>query len=338
MNMAAGLSRRAILRLSGAALLAAGGCGRSSSGPSHGVHIATASGGLNQTMSELLRQQKFLESFDLSPDVVAMADGSKIVAGVYSGSIDVSPMSGFGQVFPAVERGADLKIINAATLTPWQALFSAKPSVQSLEDLEGKVVGVGALGSLVHQLTVTVLRKYSVDVAAVRFVNIGSSADIFKGVMAGTVDAGAGPVSFVDEAESYKVHAIPNGNMTVELKEFTYQAGWTSTRMIETKRDALVRVLAAYAKLFRFVERPSSQDAYLKARKSVFPDAPEREHLIEWNYLQKFKPFTPDLMLSQERVRYMQQINLDFHIQNEMLPFDRVVDMSLALDAQKLLT
>ena len=334
--MTEGISRRAMLRLSGAALLAAGGCGRASSGSSSAVHIATASGGLNQTMSELLRQQKFLESFGLAPDVVAMADGSKIVGGIYSGSIDVSPMSGFGQVFPAVERGADLMIINAATLTPWQALFSAKPNVASLKDLEGKVVGVGALGSLVHQLTVTLLRKYSVDVSAVRFVNIGSSADIFKGVAAGTVDAGAGPASFVDDAESYKVHAIPNGNMSVELKDFTYQAGWTSKRVIETKRDMLVRVLAAYAKLFRFVEQPSSQEGYLRARKAVFPNATEREHLSEWNHLQTIKPFAPDLMLSPERVRYMQQINLDFKIQNEMLPFERVVDMSLAQEAQKL--
>ena len=55
-----------------------------------------------------------------------MADGAKILSGIYSGSVDVSPMSGFGQVFPAVEHGADLKIINAATLLPAQALFSAK--------------------------------------------------------------------------------------------------------------------------------------------------------------------------------------------------------------------
>jgi len=337
--MTEGLSRRAMLvRLSTSALLAAGGCGRRSSRSPNAVHIATAAGGLNMTMSELLRQQKFLESFDLNPDMVAMADGTKILGGVYSGSIDVSAMSGFGQVFPAVERGADLKIINAATLIPALALFSGKPYVRSLKDFEGKVVGVGAIGALVHQLTVTLLRKYSVDVSAVRFVNIGSNTDIFKGVMAGPVDAGVGPASFVDDAESYKVHAIPNGNMSVELKEFTYQAGWTSNRVIEAKRDVLVRVLAAYAKLFRFVGQPSSQDAFLRARRSVFPDAPAREHVGEWNYLQTYKPFASDLMLSPERVRYMQQINLDFHIQNQMLPFDRVVDMSLALDAQKLLT
>ena len=171
-----------------------------------------------------------------------------------------------------------------------------------------------------HQLTVTVLRKYSVDVSVVRFVNIGSNTDIFKGVTAGTIDAGAGPASFVDDAESHNVHAIPNGNMSIELKEFTYQAGWTSKRVIEERRDVLVRVLAAYAKLFRFIEQPSSQDAFLRARKSVFPNAPEREHLAEWKYLQTFKPFAPDLMLSPERVRYMQQINLDFHIQKRSCP------------------
>jgi ABC-type nitrate/sulfonate/bicarbonate transport system substrate-binding protein len=330
-----GVSRRALLgQFSAAALLA--GCGRAPRSP-NAVHIATGAGGLNMTMSELLRQQKFLESFDLSPEVIPMADGAKILSGVFSGSIDVCPMSGFGQVFPAIERGADLKIINASTLVPELALFSGKQNVQTLKDLEGKVMGVGALGSLVHQLTVTVLKKYSVDVAAVRFVSIGSNTDIFKGVMAGTVDGGVGPSSLIEVADTYKVHAIPNGNMSVELKEFTYQAGWTSGRAIEAKRDILVRVLAAYAKLFRFVGQPAAQDAFIKAHRTVFPNVSEREHLAQWNFLQTAKPFATDLVLSPERVRYIQQINLDFKIQKEMLPYERVVDTTLAQDALKLL-
>ena len=325
-------------RLSAAAFFAAAGCGRQTATSSNVVEIATGAGGLNTTMSELLRRQKFLESFDLEPNVLAMADGAKILSGIYSGSVDVSPMSGFGQVFPAVEHGADLKIINAATLLPAQALFSAKDHVRTLKDLEGKNVGVGAVGALVHQLTVSLLRKYAVDVSKVRFVTIGSNTDIFKGVMAGTVDAGTGPASFVDDAASYGVHALPNGNMSAELKEFTYQAGWTSVRAIEAKRDVLVRVLAAYAKLFRFVQQPSAQDAFLGARKAVFPNAPDREHLSEWNYLQTYKPFASDLTLSPERVRHMQQINIEFQIQKEILPYERVVDMSLAEDARKLLS
>ena len=332
-TMTAAISRRDML-LSGAAALALAGCGSQSQ--SRVVHIATTAG-VNLTMWELLKQQKFLESFDVPADVVAMADGSKILGGIYSGSVDVAPMSGFSQIFPAIERGADIKIINAATLVPMLALYSGKDNVHSLQDIAGKVVGVGSLGALDHQLTVTLLKKYSVDVASVRFVNIGSNIDVFKGVIARTVDAGVGPASYYNDAASYNVHAIPNGNMSVELPQFTYQAGWTSNRVIEAKRDLLVRVLAAYARLFRFVEQPSAMDAFLKARKTIFPRAPEREHMNEWNFLQTAKPFATELMLSPERVQYIQQTNLDFKVQKTMLPFERVADMSLARDALKLL-
>jgi ABC-type nitrate/sulfonate/bicarbonate transport system substrate-binding protein len=287
-------------------------------------------------MTQLLRQEGFFKSFDVDTDVIALADGSKALGGIFGGSMDLVPMSGFGQLFPAIERGADLKIINAATLIPLLALFSSKPGVRTLKDLEGKVMGVGSMGSLDYLLTVTLLRKYSVDVPTVRFVNIGSNIDTFKAVMAGTVDAGVGPASYVDDAEWYKVHPLANGDMSVELRDFTYQAGWTSGNVIRAKRDALVRVLAAYAKLFRFVGQASARDAFLSASHIVFPTTPEREHLDEWNFLQKVKPFAPDLTLSPQRVQYLQEINVDFGIQRAVLPYDRVVDVSLAQDAAKL--
>ena len=320
-------------QLSAVAVLGMGGCERGNS--SKVVHMATTAG-LNLTMSELLRQQGFLESFDLTPNVLTMADGTKILSGIYSGSIDLAPMSGFGPLFPAVEHGADIKIINASTLVPLLALFSGRPAIRALKDLEGKIVGVGALGALDHQLTVTLLRKYSVDISTVRFVNIGSNTDVFRSVMAGTVDAGTGPAAFFDVARDYKVHGLENGNMSIELKEFTYQAGWTSNRVIQAKRDVLVRVLAAYAKLFRFVQQPSAQAAFVQARKTVLPNAPAREHLLEWQFLQHTKPFSTDLMMSPERVSYMQQIGIAFNVQKVQLPYDRVADMSLARDALKL--
>lgn len=329
------LSRRAVLTgLSAAAVLLASGCGRSGNSR-NSIRIGTTEG-LNLTMTQLLRQEGFFKSFDVDADVLALADGSKALGGIFGGSMDLVPMSGIGQLFPAMERGAGLKIINAATLIPLLALFSSKPSVRTLKDLEGKVMGVGSVGSLDYLLTVTLLRKYSVDVSTVRFVNIGSNIDTFKAVRAGTIDAGVGPASYVDDADWYKVHALTNGDMSVELQDFTYQAGWTSQTVIQSKRDALVRVLAAYAKLFRFVQQPSGRDAFLSASRAVFPTTPQREHVDEWNFLQKVKPFALDLMLSPERVQYVQKINVDFGIQKEILPYDRVVDMSLVQDALKL--
>ncbi len=62
MSMSQLLSRREMMtRLSAAAVLAAAGCGRQSADAANEVQLATGAGGLNTTMSELLRQQKFLE-------------------------------------------------------------------------------------------------------------------------------------------------------------------------------------------------------------------------------------------------------------------------------------
>jgi len=38
-------------------------------------------------------------------------------------------------------------------------------------------------------------------------------------------------------------------------------------------------------------------------------------------------------VLTEERVRYMQQINLELGLQKKMLPYDQVANMSLARDS-----
>ncbi len=102
-----------------------------------------------------------------------------------------------------------------------------------------------------------------------------------------------------------------------------------SCKRINYRQSQLCKVIG--------IASPSGQDPFLSARRAVFPSAPEREHASEWNILQKIKPFATDLLLSPERIRYMQQLNIDFNVQKTMLPLDQVVDMSLARDALKLI-
>ena len=333
------LSRRDVLRI-GSGALAVGAASTGSAwafaGPSK-VRIANAAGALNQTMTALIRSQKFLESFNLDPDLLNVADGSRIVAAIMGGTAEVSMASGFGQVFPAIEHGAKLKIIGGEALVPTIALFTGKSNVNSLKDLEGKTVATGAIGALVYQLVVVLLRKYGVDVSKVRFVNIGSSADGFRAVSQGTVDAGPGAAALIPNAAKYNVRAIPHANMSVELPDFAYTGAWTSDKMIATHRDVLVRTLAAYAKLYRFVQTPQAKDPFITARRSVFPTTPAEEHEAEWNYIQTYKPFAVNLALNANQLAKIQQLNVEFQVQKSVLPFEQVADMSLAADALKLL-
>lgn len=296
--------------------------------------IANASGNLNLTLHQLMTDLRIFEKYGLKANLLNVADGSKIVGGLIAGEIDSSMLSGFGQLFPAIEKGAKLKIIGGTQLLPALSLYTSKENVASLKDLEGKTVGSGAIGSLLHQMCVAILIKNKVDASKVRFVNIGSSGDVFRAVRMGTIDAGTGETAIAEELENYPgLKMVAGGNLTKDLSEYTYQGAWTSDRNIQTKRDAIVRTLAAHADFHGFIARPEAKDAFLKARAKVLPNGSEREALAAWNYLQRYKPYSTDLILSEERLNYMQNLNVTTKTQSTVLPMSAVADMSLAREA-----
>lgn len=302
------------------------------------INIANTQGLASQTLATMMRQQKLFEGFGLDPKILAVGDGTKVVSALIGGDVDYAALSGFAQVFPAVERGGKLKIIGAGgTLLSVLAMFTGKPEINTLKDLEGKTIGSGSTGSLLHQLSVALFKKKGVDHTKVRFVNIGSSVDVFRAVSAGVVDAGLGDGNFVLQQERFKVRVLPGGQLNVDLPEYTLQGAYTTERAIETKRDLIVRTMAAYGKLFRMLHSPAGKDAFMKAREVTAKSEGRAENEGMWDYIQTTKPYGVNLVISEERIAYMQQLNIDFGIQKSMLPYDRVTDMSIARDALKLL-
>jgi ABC-type nitrate/sulfonate/bicarbonate transport system substrate-binding protein len=284
-----------------------------------------------------MRQMKFFESFGLDAEELDVGDGSKMVGAVLGGSVDATIMSGFGQIFPAIERGAGLKVLGGGALLPTLALFTGRSDIHSLKDLEGRTIGTGSIGALLHQLVVALLDKHQVDTSRIRFVNIGSSADVLRAVSAGTVDAGPAASSMIPQAAQYKVRLIPDGNMTVELPEFTFSGAWASDRKIAASRDVLVRALAAQARLYRFVQTPAAKEPFIDARRAAFPSAAPADHAAEWDFIATYKPLAVNLVLEPARLEYIQRLNVKFDVQKKVLPFAQVADMSLAADAIKLL-
>src|SRR5262249_8705135 len=152
--------------------------------------------------------------------------GSKVIGALLSGSGDVCAGSGFASVFPAIEKGGKLKILAGASLLTDQAVFSAKPDIKSVKDLKGRTIGTGAPGALVHQMMVALLHKKGIKVSDVTFVNVGSNVDVFRAVVAGTVDAGPSAVDVYHEQAKYGVHSLTDGDLWAELPEYTNQAAY----------------------------------------------------------------------------------------------------------------
>jgi ABC-type nitrate/sulfonate/bicarbonate transport system substrate-binding protein len=287
-----------------------------------------------------MKNKGWLEELGVDATTENIADGSKLMGALLSGASDICLLSGFGQVLAAIEKGGRLKIVGGGGQLAFQATFSKRPEIKTLKDLEGRTVGTGSIGALLHQLMVTLLEKKGVDPKKVTFVNIGSSADVFRAVVAGTVDAGPALYDVYEQQERYGVHALTDGNFWTELPEYTYQAAYAPDRAIAEKRDGLVRTLAAYGKMYRYISGPNSLDDYIKARQDgVGGDLKlaAEEAASEWRFIQKYQPYATQLVLDQERIDYMQRINMKFEIQKKIVPYAQVTDMSIARDAAKML-
>jgi ABC-type nitrate/sulfonate/bicarbonate transport system substrate-binding protein len=300
------------------------------------VTIVNTAGTFAATVQQLMKDKRYLEELGLKPNFLSVGDGSKIIGALLSGEADICIASGFGQVLPAIERGGRLKVLAGSEVLLLHLVYSWRPEIKTLKDLEGRTIGTGSPGALLHSIMVALMRKNNVDPGKVRFVNVGSSADVFRAVVAKVVDAGPSELDYEEQKAKYNVHGLADGKFWDGLPEYTNQASYASERSIRERRDVIVRTLAAYAKLYRFISSPHSRDAYLAARATALGKDEPAEALSQWSFFQKHQSFATDLVLSEERVRYMQELNISLGVQKTLLPYERVADMSLAREALKL--
>lgn len=300
------------------------------------VNIVNTGSNATLVLQALLDQLGYLKEFNVNANTVNVGDGTKLMGSLISSQADICLLSGFSQVLPAIERGAKLKLVAGANRLIAQALYTSNPDIKTVEDLRGKTVGTGAIGALLHQMMIALLRKHGIDPSEVQFVNIGSSGAVFKAVVAGKVDAGPAMVDVYDQQADYGVHAI--ADFWSELSEYPYQGSYAGQKAIDEKGDGLARVLAAYGKMYRFMmEDPSAEDAFMTAYKTAIGAADESQGRMMIKFTRDTQSYAADLMITKEQIDYMQDLNLELEVQKQRLSFDQIVDLSLAKKAVALI-
>ena len=347
-------NRRSVLKgLGGAASMAVGGASLVSTACSHGgnpggaakelpVRILSSQGNQVLTINSLVKLKGYFNEFGLAATSMTVSSGTNIVGALVSNQADICIFAGFSQLILAVEKGAKLKIIAGASVKGQQALFTKNPAIQHVKDLEGRTIGIGAIGAQLHSVAVALLRKKGVDVKKVKFVTVGSSGDVFRAVAAGVVDAGNGQADVLSSLDRFGVHMIQDGDYANDLPEYTWQAAFAPIDTIQQKRETLVRTLAAYCKAFRYAQNPGSKDDFVKAQLDALGEKNHDEvvagAISQWEYLQKRKIYAEDLVLSEERVQYMQELNMQISGQKRIIPYNELIDTSLAKEAVARLT
>jgi len=301
------------------------------------IRLVDAGGPHELVNLELMKSQGFLDRFGINPHKTYVSNGAAAARLVLSGECDAAMQVGFGPALSAIVRGEPLRVLAGSNLLTVHAVYSQQPDIRSLKDLPGRTVGVGPLGALTHQLIYAALLKHDVDPAGVRFVPMGSSSAIFKAMLAGEVEAGFGETDVFDNQAHYRVHALEGGVLWKELPEFPNQASFASETALREKRDVLVRTLAAHVLLYRCLHSPDSWPAYSAAWTSALGEHADIEEARgQWRFYQDYHPYAEQLQLSESQVRYMQDLNLKMGLQDEILPYGRITDMSLAREALRM--
>ena len=298
------------------------------------INIIGTSGLTSQVMTALLTRKGYLAELGVAAKFTNVADGSKVAAALITGDADICPGAGFSQILAAIEKGAPLKIVGGAADKSFLSVFSGNPDVKTLNDLEGRTVAVGALGTQLHQIMIGLFRKYGVDSRKVRFANVGASVDVLRAVKARVVDAGPAEAW---QLQGSGLHILENGNTFDSLPEYISQAAFTSARAIAQKRELIVRTLAAYLKLYRYIVSSDSDADFMAASAAALGKTDSDLARGQLKFYRDVRPLTADLMLGEARLKYMQELNVITGAQKAAMRYDKVADMSLAREAQLLL-
>lgn len=335
MSGATQLGRRKFLGLAGGAAFGCATAAFSRAGAQAPlpVRIVSTSGAENNTLQQLLKDQGFLEQLGLAAEMVMVTSPPGTLEALISGKGDVCMISGFNGLLPAIEKGAQARVIGAAMRLPALAFYTKSPSIQRVDDLIGKRIGIGPQQGLLHAMVVGLMRRRGLDPSKVELVVVGSNAQVFQAVAEGKVDAGPADVANMAQAAKRDVRALADGLMWQQLPDYPYQLVYASEKAIAERREALIRTLAGYARLYRFLSGGASWSAYSRARMAATGETDPEIGRAAWQFVQDVKPYALDITVSPRQIEFIQELHVQIGSQQGVLPFERVADMSLAQEA-----
>lgn len=168
--------------------LALGGLGRAQRGRRR-LRLAFCSQLLCIIPYEVALRRGYFAEEGLEVELVyARGGGSQALQFLVGRAVDYAATS-LDAALQAYQQGAPILRFCSTGRLPLFALAAApKSPVKGLKDLEGKTVGVSALGNADHVLLVYLLRKAGVDPKRVQYATLGPN--LYEALKAGHVEAG----------------------------------------------------------------------------------------------------------------------------------------------------
>jgi len=202
-------------------------------------------GNWDTAITQLGSQAGIFEKHGLALELLYTSGGGETQQAVISGSVDIGAAAGFYGVLGAYSKGAPVRIIGAeATGAADYWYVPTVSAIKTLKDTDGKTVAYSTNGSSTHSVVLAFIKEFDLKAKPVA---TGNPASTLTQVMSGQVDVGwAAPPFGLKELEEGKIRILARANDALIVRGQTIRLLITSTPVLQSRKDVLVRFMDAY--------------------------------------------------------------------------------------------
>jgi NitT/TauT family transport system substrate-binding protein len=196
----------------------------------------------------IAQEKGFYKKHNLNVQHVRIPGANVAISALLSGNLDYGTHYQVTMLWGAKGLGT-----RAIFSTASRQLFSfvTQPTIQSVRDLNGKLVGIPSIGSLGHKITIRVLRKIGIDADRdVRMLAVGGDASRSQQLRAKQIDATMinPPLSIMMRKEGFNLLLQAGDYVDVPLTGVG-----TTTKKLKENPEQVRNLLSALYEGLRFV-------------------------------------------------------------------------------------
>lgn len=213
---------------------------------------------LNYLPHRIAQAQGFYREAGLDVDVQIMQSNAGLAA-IVSGEVAFGDYT--GSAIRAAARGLPVRLVECHGVRPIYHLALA-PGLQSLADVDGKAVGIGAIGADTDVFARDLVRKYGGDPSKLEFDALGASNVRFAALMSGRVGAAILLITETVQARDADLTVLG----TADDMPLGCDSGVVVTVDAYTQRPQEVRdIIGAVRKAVQFMQQDRTESVRLLA-------------------------------------------------------------------------
>jgi len=214
---------------------------------------------------EVARSADFFKNHGLNVELVYMRGGSAAMQAFVGGAVDYAATA-LDVAIQAYAKNADIRRFAVTGRLPLFAVVTAPKTasqITSIKQLEGRTVGISALGNADHALTLYLLKQAGADASKVQFATMG--VNLLEALRQAQIDAGLVQEPALTLLQRAGARVLMNGMDLEDAKQhlggaFEFMGVAVRTKEIAQRKPEMIALTKALADALKALRKMSGDE------------------------------------------------------------------------------